>query len=96
MVSREIRDSCVNAGIKVRVDGPWCVDIATASILQLAVGVPSELLIAGCDLREPLVIKHSLDGVVRGDNGQIAPLPGSGLGIAAPAAKLGQADRVFR
>ena len=54
-VARNIRDYCVTKGMKMRIDGPWCGDIATAAILHLALGAPPDLLIAGCDLREPLV-----------------------------------------
>jgi hypothetical protein len=50
--------------MKMRIDGPWCGDIATAAILHLALGAPPDLLIAGCDLREPLVRERDLKGVV--------------------------------
>ena len=65
----------------MRIDGPWCGDIATAAILHLAVGAPPELLVSSCDLREPLIIDTDLGGVRTMESGRIAPLTGLGLGI---------------
>ncbi|MFT7672298.1 MAG: L-alanine-DL-glutamate epimerase-like enolase superfamily enzyme [Gammaproteobacteria bacterium] len=62
-LAREVRDLCVKTGIRMRIDGPWCGDIASAAIINLALGAPKELLIAGCDLREPLTIEPNLEGV---------------------------------
>ena len=64
VAAREIRDLCVQAGVKMRIDGPWCGDIASAAIVDLALGVPEELLISGCDLREPLTLGPDLNGIV--------------------------------
>ena len=94
-VARDIRDACIEAGIKIRVDGPWCGDIATAAFLHLAVGVPPELMIAGCDLREPLVITNSLNGVKQCSPGRIAPSSGAGLGIKLSSDTFGSATQVF-
>lgn len=79
--ARGIRDLCVHERVKMRIDGPWCGDIATAANLHLAVGAPPELLVAGCDLREPLLIEPCLDGVTVVDKARIAPPTGPGLGI---------------
>ena len=82
-VAYEVRNYCVSLGMKMRIDGPWCGDIAAAAILHLAVGVPPELLIASCDLREPLDRTVDLKGVVQLDDNLISPPRGSGLGIEA-------------
>jgi L-alanine-DL-glutamate epimerase-like enolase superfamily enzyme len=79
--AREIRDLCIRNQVKMRIDGPWCGDIATAANLHLAVGAPPELLVAGCDLREPLLIEPCLYGVTVVDKARIAPPTGPGLGI---------------
>ena len=95
LVAKEIRDRCVDAAVKMRIDGPWCGDIACAAILHLAVGAPPELLIAGCDLREPLVIEADLRGVVRVAQTRIAPPSGIGLGIELAEASLGEPVAVY-
>jgi len=62
-IARDVRDRAIEAGMLMRVDGPWCGDIASAAILHLAVCTPGHLLLAGCDLREPLDIPIDLHGV---------------------------------
>ena len=80
-VAHDVRNYCVSLGMKMRIDGPWCGDIAAAAILHLAVGVPAELLIASCDLREPLDRRVDLRGVIQLGDNLISPPRGSGLGI---------------
>ncbi len=80
-VARDVRNYCVSSGMKMRIDGPWCGDIAAAAILHLAVGVPPELLIASCDLREPLDRRVDLRGVIQLGDNLISPARGPGLGI---------------
>ena len=94
-VARDIRDYCVSSGMKMRIDGPWCGDIATAAILHLAVGALPDLLIAGCDLREPLVRERDLKGVVSLGKSRIAPPSGVGLGITLPDDALGDPDATY-
>jgi L-alanine-DL-glutamate epimerase-like enolase superfamily enzyme len=90
--SRTVRDAAVAAAMPMRIDGPWCGDIATAAILHLAVGATPRLLVAGCDLREPLVLDPDLGGAVIDAPGRVGPPPGPGLGIADVADRLGPAD----
>ena len=80
-VARDLLDRCAKKGMRVRIDGPWCGDIGAAAVLHLAAGVEPELLIASCDLREPLDYRAGLNGVVELANGQIAPPQGAGLGL---------------
>ncbi len=94
-VARDVRDYCANSGMKMRIDGPWCGDIATAAILHLAVGAPPDLLIAGCDLREPLVRERDLKGVIRFDGCRIGPPSGPGLGITLPDNVMGDPDAIY-
>ena len=94
-VARKIRDYCVSNDMKMRIDGPWCGDIATAAILHLALGAPPDLLIAGCDLREPLVQEQDLKGVIRFDGCRIGPPSGPGLGITLPENVMGDPDAIF-
>ena len=94
-VARNIRDYCVSNDMKMRIDGPWCGDIATAAILHLALGAPPDLLIAGCDLREPLVQEQDLKGVIRFDGCRIGPPSGPGLGITLPDNVMGDPDAIF-
>ena len=94
-VARDVRDYCVSSGMKMRIDGPWCGDIATAAILHLAVGAPPDLLIAGCDLREPLVRELDLKGVVSMGKFRIAPPSGAGLGITLPDGALGDSEATY-
>lgn len=56
------RDMCIEAGMKMRVDGPWCGHIASAACLHLAATIPPELLIAGCDLRQAFEIDDDWGG----------------------------------
>ena len=83
-VARAARDICIAAGLPMRVDGPWCGHIATAVCLHLAVGVPPELLIAGCDLRQPLLLNDDWGGTQHLPHHRIAPTISPGHG-AAPA-----------
>lgn len=95
-ISRVVRDRCAEAGIKMRIDGPWCGDIATAATLHLAAGAPQELLIASCDLREPLDLKHNLHGARCPNPGQVAPPIGNGLGLKIDTDCFGEPDASYR
>ncbi len=80
-VARKVRDAAAAAGMKMRIDGPWCGDIATAAIVHLAIGAPPDLLISCCDLREPLALTPCLDGIETLPDTRIAPKSGPGLGF---------------
>ena len=80
-MARDLLDRCAKKGTRVRIDGPWCGDLGAAAVLHLAAGVEPELLIASCDLREPLDYRVGLNGVVELANGQIVPPQGAGLGL---------------
>jgi len=94
-VAREVRDKAAKAQIHMRIDGPWCGDIASAAILHLAIGTPPELLIAGCDLREPMIIEPDLCGVRNVSPCRIGPPVGKGLGITASASQLGPPQTTY-
>ncbi len=85
-IAQAARDMCADSGISVRIDGLWCGAVSTASILHLAVGMSPELLIAGCDLREPLDLKEDWGGVVSRRGGRIAPMDKPGHGVTPPLA----------
>ena len=93
--AQRIRDLAAAAGMSMRIDGPFCGDIASAAILHLALGAPPELMSAGCDLREPLVIQPNLHGVVAKPGAKIAPPTGRGLGIDISETSLGPPAQVF-
>ncbi|MEM7118778.1 MAG: mandelate racemase/muconate lactonizing enzyme family protein [Chloroflexota bacterium] len=94
-VAQQVRNLCAAAGVKMRIDGPWCGDIASAAILHLALGAPADLLIAGCDLREPLTINPDLHGVVSLPGARIAPPNGVGLGMNDISEQLGKPEKVY-
>lgn len=94
IVAKRIRDKCGETGVKMRIDGPWCGDIANAAILHLAVGAEPELLISSCDLREPFIIKPDLGGVLH-RNGRLAPPDGPGLGVQLDREGLGNPVKMF-
>ena len=94
-LARELRDRCIAAGMKMRIDGPWCGDIASAAILELAIGAPPELLIAGCDLREPLLLEPALDGVVNVGESRIRARD-DGLDPDEVRRRLGEPEAVYR
>ena len=94
--ARAIRDSCARTGTKMRIDGPWCGDIATAAILHLAVGAPQDLLVSGCDLREPVLIEPDMQGVITQDNTRISPPGGAGLGLSVTKDALGEPEATYR
>ena len=96
LVARKIRDHATAAGMRVRIDGPWCGDIASAVILHLAVGMPRELLISGCDLREPVATPFNLNGARRLQGNLIAPPPGIGLGLEFPEPLAGPAEKTLK
>tara|TARA_Y100001960_G_scaffold243724_1_gene258006 strand:- start:371 stop:1480 length:1110 start_codon:yes stop_codon:yes gene_type:complete len=79
--ARYLLDRCVEKGVRVRVDGPWCGGIGAAAVLHLAAGVEQELLIASCDLQGPLDSPAMLRGAVELPDGKITPPPGPGLGL---------------
>ncbi len=93
-LAREVRDLCISTGIKMRIDGPWCGDIASVAITSLALGPPEDLLIADCDLREPLAIETDLNGVVTAGPARIAPPP-TGFDAQAVRGKLGPAVATY-
>jgi L-alanine-DL-glutamate epimerase-like enolase superfamily enzyme len=95
-VARELRDLCIEKRMRMRIDGPWCGDIAAAAILHLAVGAPADLMIAGCDLREPLTLEPDLQGVVAKGPARIGPPSGAGLGVTLPDGAFGEPDAVYR
>ncbi|MFT7672654.1 MAG: L-alanine-DL-glutamate epimerase-like enolase superfamily enzyme [Gammaproteobacteria bacterium] len=94
--SRNIRDLCIEKKIPMRIDGPFCSNIANAAILSLALGTPEKLLISGCDLCEPLVIDNNLPSIRQLSRGRIAPPEGLGLGITDMEESLGSPDNVYQ
>ncbi len=94
-IAREIRDLCVKADMKIRIDGPWCGDIACTAILNLALGAQPDLLIAGCDLREPLILSPDLRGLTHPRPSQIAPASSSGFRIDRVRKQLGPATDTY-
>ena len=83
-VALAAREMCIAGGMKMRIDGPWCGHIASAVCLHLAVGVPSDLLIAGCDLRQPLLLHDDWGGTEHLAQHKIAPSAGAGHGATPP------------
>jgi len=79
-VARAARDICIDAKMPMRIDGPWCAHIASSACLHLAVGVPAELLISGCDLRQPLLLTEDWGGTQHLANHRIAPTSVAGHG----------------
>jgi cis-L-3-hydroxyproline dehydratase len=94
--SRNIRDLCIEKGMPMRIDGPFCSRIANAAILNLALGAPDELLISGCDLCEPLIIDNNLPTIRHLSRGGIAPPEGIGLGIDDLEEHLGSPDHIYQ
>jgi L-alanine-DL-glutamate epimerase-like enolase superfamily enzyme len=80
-IARVARDICIEAGLPVRIDGPWCGHIATAANLHLACATPADLLIAGCDLRQPLILDEDWGGIRHLPGHRIAPLDVAGHGV---------------
>lgn len=94
-VAQTVRDAAAAAGMKMRIDGPWCGDIATAAIAHLALGAPPELMISSCDLREPLRLEPCLEGIQNLPDTRLAPNPGPGLGVSLPENALGPPEAVY-
>jgi len=93
--ARQVRDLCTEAGMKMRIDGPWCGDIASAAIVNLAIGAPPDLLIAGCDLREPLSLKPDLNGLTHTTPTRISPSFPYGFTVDRVREQLGPAEMVW-
>lgn len=83
-IARTARNICIDAGIPMRIDGPWCGHIASSVCLHLAVGVPADLLIAGCDLRQPLDIADDWGGIEHLPGHRIRPADSPGHGALPP------------
>ena len=79
--ARYLLHRCVERGVRVRVDGPWCGGIGAAAVLHLAAGVAPELLIASCNLQAPLEAPAMPGGVVEFPDGKLSPPEGPGLGL---------------
>ncbi len=79
-VARAARDLCIDVGMPMRIDGPWCGHIATAACLHLAVGAPAELIVSGCDLRQPLELDDDWGGTRHLPGHRIAPSEEPGHG----------------
>lgn len=77
-VGRTVRDMCVAAGIKLRIDGWWAGQIAGAGALHLATGAPAGTMIASIDLTDPLDTGRDL--IRRPSAGRVGPASGPGLG----------------
>lgn len=77
-VARVARDMCAAANIRIRIDGPWCGQIGAAAALHLGIGAPPELLIAGCDLTQPMTTGRTM--LRYPVPGRIGAASGSGLG----------------
>ena len=93
--ARQVRDAAIASKTPMRIDGPWCGDIASAAILHLAVGTPEDQLIAGCDLREPLTLPLDLKGVRHISSGEIAPPHGEGIGITLGDEEFGTPEKTI-
>jgi L-alanine-DL-glutamate epimerase-like enolase superfamily enzyme len=76
--SRGIRDMLAVAGIQIRLDGPWAGQIAAASTLHVALGVPERNLIGSINLTEPL--DTPCDMVLSSKPGRIATTGSAGYG----------------
>lgn len=94
-VGREVRDRAASAGMRMRIDGPWCGDIASAAIVALALGAPPDRLISSCDLREPLSIPVDLAGVRSVPPDGLGVPTGPGIGIAFPEDQMGPPEKSF-
>lgn len=70
--SRTARDMCATASIKMRIDGPWCGQIAAWAALSVASGSAYGRVLASIDLTEP--IETPSDLIVRTGTDRIAPL----------------------
>ena len=68
---------------------------AVPAILHLALGAPTETLISGCDLREPVALPFDLGGVRRSADNRIAPPAGDGLGIRFDDSSADEPERRF-
>jgi len=77
-VGRTVRDMCVAAGMRVRIDGWWAGQIASVGALHLAQGAPEQMMMASIDLTDP--IDTSNDLIIRPSPGRIMPACGAGLG----------------
>ncbi len=77
-LARTARDICIAAGMKVRIDGPWCGQVGAAAALHVALGAPADLLIASTNLIGPLETPD--DMIVSTAPGRIRIVTGPGLG----------------
>ena len=82
--ARAARDMCIDANMPMRVDGPWCGHIATAVCLHFAATIPPELLIAGCDLRQPFDLDDDWGGTDHTHGHRIKPFDTPGHGVQVP------------
>ena len=82
--ARAARDICIDANMSMRVDGPWCGHIATAVCLHFAATIPPELLIAGCDLRQPFDLHDDWGGTDHTPGHRIRPFDTPGHGVQIP------------
>lgn len=80
-VGRTVRDMCVAAGMRVRIDGWWAGPVAGAGALHLAQGAPGQMMMASIDLTDPISVNNEM--MVRPAPGRIMPAPGPGLGPMA-------------
>ncbi len=78
------RDLSVDAGIPVRIDGPWGGPISNATALHLAVGAPPDMLVSGTDVTSPLVIDDDWGAMERPRPGRLAPVDAPGHGVRVP------------
>ncbi len=77
-VARTVRDICIAADMKIRIDGPWSGQIAASAALHLALGAPEEMMISSANLVGP--INTARDMIIVTEPGRVMPASGPGLG----------------
>jgi L-alanine-DL-glutamate epimerase-like enolase superfamily enzyme len=78
--ARAARDLCVDAGIALKIDDSWGVDIGTSAALSLAVGVPAGLLVCAVDMRVNFETGCAEGGPTL-SGAMLAPSAAPGLGL---------------
>ena len=59
---------------------------ATLRALHIAIGAPQDKILAGCDLRQPVILEQDWGGLTHLPGKRIAPLDQPGFGVSPPAA----------
>ena len=92
--ARQARDLCVYLGAKMCIEDTWGSDITTSALLHLGITTDPSRVLNVCDLSGYVAPRLDAGAPAR-NNGRIAPLSQTGLGVQPDMDLLGTPDLIL-